>query len=118
MNPPPLLQELCSIPTAPFAERDVTEYVAEFVRQRNGLKLSRDSFGNLLVELRGTQRGGPRWVFTAHMDHPGFVAEKMLDSRTLRAAFRGGVRAEYFKGSRVRFFDDGREVTGIVRDFK
>src|SRR5690348_8687130 len=112
-----ILSELCSVPTAPFAERDVAEYVAEFVRQRKGLKLSRDSFGNLLVELRGKRRG-PRWVFTAHMDHPGFVAEKMLDRRTLRVAFRGGVRAEYFKGSRVRFFDDGREVVGVVKDFR
>jgi endoglucanase len=51
------------------------------------------------------------------MDHPGFVAEKMLDPRRLQAAFRGGVRSEYFTGSKVRFFDDGREVTGIVEDF-
>ena len=113
-----ILTELCSIPTAPFAERDVAEYVAEFVRQRRQLKLSRDSFGNLLIELRGKQHGEPRWVFTAHMDHPGFVANKMLGHSTLRAAFRGGVRAEYFKGSRVRFFDDGREITGVVEEFK
>ena len=117
MTPIQILHELCSTPTAPFAERDVAEYVEEFVRQRKGLKLSRDRYGNLLIEVRGTKRGGVRWVFTAHMDHPGFVAEKMVDQRTLRAAFRGGVRAEYFKGSRVRFFDDGREVTGVVQDF-
>lgn len=112
-----ILTELCSIPTAPFAERDVAEYVEEFVRRRKRLKLSRDRFGNLLIGLRGRSRRGDRWVFTAHMDHPGFVAERMLDGRTLRAAFRGGVRAEYFKGSHVRFFDGEKEVTGIVQDF-
>ena len=112
-----ILQELCSVPTAPFVERDVIEYVREFVRQHARLKLKSDSFGNLLIELPGKDGGGPRWVFTAHMDHPGFIAEKMLDRRTLRAAFRGGVRAEYFKGSRVRFFDDGREVAGVVKEF-
>ena len=112
-----ILRELCSVPTAPFAERDVIEYATEFARQHPALQLSRDAFGNLLLELPGRRRKLPRWVFAAHMDHPGFLAEKMLDRRTLHAAFRGGVRAEYFKGGRVRFFDDGREVTGTVERF-
>jgi putative aminopeptidase FrvX len=112
-----ILQELCSIPTAPFVERDVAEYVREFVRQHPRLRLKSDPHGNLLVELPGKDRGEGRWVFTAHMDHPGFIAERMLDGRTLRASFRGGVKAEFFKASRVRFFDDGREVTGVVQDF-
>lgn len=111
-----ILTELCSCPTAPFVERDVIEYAHEFVQARPSLSMHSDEFGNLLIELPGSERKLPRWVFTAHMDHPGFVAEKMVDRRTLRAAFRGGVRAEYFKGSQVRFFDDGREITGIVRD--
>jgi endoglucanase len=112
-----ILAELCSIPTAPFVERDVVEYVREFVRQHPKLKLTTDPFGNLLIELPGENRRLPRWIFTAHMDHPGFIAEKMLDRRTLRAVFRGGVRAEFFKGSRVRFFDGDREITGTVRNF-
>lgn len=107
--------ELCSLPTAPFAERAVIEYATEFAAQHPRLKLSRDRFGNALLELPGRQRTIPRWVFTAHMDHPGFVAQKMLGRGTLRAAFRGGVRAEYFKQGRVRFFDDSREITGTVR---
>lgn len=111
-----ILTELCSCPTAPFVERDAIEYVREFVACRANLSIRTDDSGNLLIELRGIERKLPRWVFTAHMDHPGFVAEKMLDRRTLHAAFRGGVRAEYFKGSQVRFFDDGREITGVVRE--
>jgi endoglucanase len=111
-----ILTELCSCPTAPFVERDVIEYAREFVNARPNLALRSDEFGNLLIELPGTDRKGPRWVFAAHMDHPGFVAEKMLDARTLQAAFRGGVRAEYFKESAVRFFDDGREITGVVKE--
>jgi endoglucanase len=111
-----LLTELCSCPTAPFVEGLVVEYVREFMQQHPALKMRSDAFGNLLIELPGADRAGPRWVFTAHLDHPGFVAEKMLDGRTLRAAFRGGVRAEYFKASRVRFFDAGREITGVVRE--
>lgn len=110
-----ILTELCSLPTAPFVEQHVIEYAREFVKSHRNLSLRSDDFGNLLIELPGTNRGGPRWVFTAHMDHPGFVAEKMLDGLMLRAAFRGGVRSEYFKNSAVRFFDAGREITGVVK---
>jgi endoglucanase len=49
------------------------------------------------------------------MDHPGCVAERMLDARTLRAAFRGGVYVDYVRGAKVRFFErDGREVSGTI----
>ena len=114
-----ILTELCSVPTAPFAEGRVVEYVERFVEARRGLKLSRDPTGNLLIELPASkaQRKLPRWVFAAHMDHPGFVAREMTDGRTIDAYFRGGVLADYFKGAKVRFFDDGREVTGVVEDF-
>ncbi|HEV2296140.1 MAG TPA: M20/M25/M40 family metallo-hydrolase [Tepidisphaeraceae bacterium] len=113
-----LLHEICSLPTAPFAEDRVVEYVERFARQRR-LKLSRDEFGNLLIELAGSRSRAPRWVFAAHMDHPGFVATRMRgDGRTLEAAFRGWVLADYVKGAKVRFFDGDREVTGVVQAVK
>ena len=113
-----ILQELCSVPTAPFAEQRVVAYVERFVRERRNLKLSRDAHGNLLIELKSAGRSkSPRWVFGAHMDHPGFVADRMLDDRTLRAHFRGWVKAEFFKGERVRFFDDAGEARGTIEDF-
>ncbi len=109
-----LLHELCSLPTAPFVEGRVVEYAERFARQRR-LKLSRDKVGNLLLELPGRSRA-PRWVFTAHMDHPGFVSTRMRDDgRTLEAAFRGWVLADYVKGAKVRFFDGDREVAGVVQ---
>src|SRR5688572_32591805 len=103
----PILQQLCSLPTAPFAEQHVVEYVQRFVRARRNLKLARDEHGNLLIELRGPRpkvpRGARRFVFAAHMDHPGFVAHRMLDAKTLEARFHGWVKAECFKGERVLF---------------
>ena len=109
-----LLHEICSLPTAPFAEGRVVEYVKRFAAKRK-LTLSRDEFGNLLLELP-TRARGPRWVFGAHMDHPGFVATRMRDARTLEAAVRGWVFAEYVKGTKVRFFSGGAEVTGVVTE--
>jgi endoglucanase len=77
--------------------------------------LRKDKFGNLLIELKSESRL-PRWVYTAHMDHPGFVAREMLDARTLKASFRGWVKVEFVRKSRVRFFDDEGETAGVVID--
>ena len=117
-----LLHEICSLPTAPFAEGRVVEYVEQFAKARR-LKLSRDDVGNLLIELPSRSRG-PRWVFAAHMDHPGFIADlypaarSKRDDGLLAAAFHGWVLPEFFRGGKVRFFnDDGTEVAGIIQSF-
>jgi putative aminopeptidase FrvX len=108
-----ILRTLCSVPTVPFCESRVAEWVGQFVARRKNLALRADRFGNLLIELKSRARG-PRWVFTAHMDHPGFVAGKMTGARTLAATFRGGVKTEFFRGSKVRFFDGEREIAGVI----
>jgi putative aminopeptidase FrvX len=108
-----ILQELCSLPTAPFAEQHVIRWVEAFAKKRK-LRLSRDRSGNILLELPGRARSAAaRWVYAAHTDHPGFVAERMIDSRTLRAHFRGGVLADYLKGTRVRFYPADTTGPGI-----
>jgi len=108
-----LLRSLCSTPTAPFAEQRVAQFVRDFVARRKGLSLRADRFGNLLIELKSRSRL-PRWVFTAHMDHPGFVAQKMIGRHALAAAFRGWVKVDFVRGTRVRFFDGDRQVPGVV----
>ena len=109
-----ILSELCSIPTAPFAEGRVIEYVERFVSQRPRLKLSRDSFNNLLIQFPGKSPKLPRLVFVAHMDHPGMVARRMIDKRTILADFYGGVLREFIVGEKVRFFDANREIRGTI----
>ncbi len=91
----------------------MVQFVQEFVRQRPRLRLSHDRAGNLLIELPSRRRG-PRWVFAAHMDHPGFVARRMLDRHTLGADFHGWVHIDYVRNTKVRFFDEGREIAGRV----
>src|SRR5690606_32270903 len=99
-------------------EHHVVRYVERFVAARRKLTLSRDRYGNLLIELKSQARSKrPRWIFAAHMDHPGLVATRMLGPRTLDADFRGWVQIDYVRGTRVRFFeDDGREITGTVTE--
>lgn len=110
-----ILREVCSAPTAPGRESAVVAIIEQFVKSRRGLMLERDRFGNLMIGFRRHARTRrPRWVFQAHMDHPGFVALRMTGARVLEAEFRGMVFQEYFVGARVRFFDAGREITGRV----
>jgi endoglucanase len=120
-----ILHEVLSLPTAPFAEHMVIDYVRRFVEERPVITLRTDASGNLLLHVRRGRRSLPRVpCLTAHMDHPGFVAERMVGSDRLRAWWRGGVPPEYFAGSAVRFRVDRRwipariESTRTVREFE
>ena len=106
------LHELCGLPTAPFNETAVLDYVRRWAKQRR-LRVTSDAAGNLLLE-RPSRGRRPRMVMVAHADHPGFVAVKMTGRRELRARFHGGVRSSFFVGSRVRFYTPDGEVRGTV----
>jgi len=110
-----ILHEITALPTAPFVEQYVARYITDFVAQRRGLSLKPDAAGNLMVRYKlGDKRIDRPVCFTAHMDHPGFEAERMIDERRLRAAWRGGVQPEFFAGTKVRFYSGGRWVRGRV----
>jgi len=106
---------MLALPTAPFAEHLVIDYVRRFCAARPGVTVKADASGNLLAHLRRGTRGIPRPVcLTAHLDHPGFVAERMLGRGRLRATWRGGVPPEYFPGAAVRFWVEGAWVRGRI----
>ena len=112
-----LLKEVCSLPTAPFREEQVQEFVL-FQAQELGLDAVSDRFGNIVVEYRppaAKRKKLPRAVaFTAHMDHPGFVVTR-FDSKTSKgvAEVRGGVPASQFPGQALIFFCDGNYVKAV-----
>ncbi len=110
-----ILREVTGLPTAPFLEQYVADYVRSFVKDRRGLTLKTDAAGNLLVRYKfGRKRIARPACFTAHMDHPGFEADRMIDKRRLRATWRGGVRPKFFRGSKVRFYADGDWTRGKI----
>jgi len=114
---PKLLKDLLTIPTAPFVEHAVLDYVRAACGRYAGLSVKADRCGNLLVRYRHhPPRRRTPLVFSAHTDHPGFVALEMVDPRTVRAAFRGWVEAPYFAGTGVRFWSGGRWVGGRVSE--
>lgn len=112
-----ILFDMLSIPTAPFAEHQVLAYLEDFCARRPTLKTTRDAAGNLLVHLKqGKARLKRPVCITAHLDHPGFVADRMVGKGMVEAFWRGGVPPEYFPKARVRFDVNGKWVTGTIRD--
>lgn len=111
---PKPLADLLTQPTAAYRETAVLSYIELACRRLDGVKIRYDRYGNLLAHYRRTPCKATPLAFVAHTDHPGFVAAEMLDGRTLRAYFRGGVKLEYFPGAKVRFWTGGRWVNGRV----
>lgn len=110
-----ILHEVLSLPTAPFAEHYVLDYIRAFAKRRPTVTLTEDAAGNLLLHLRRGRNSVKRPVcITAHTDHPGFVADAMIGSSKLRAFWRGGVPPEFFRDSKVRFYVDGDWVKGAI----
>ena len=111
--------ELLSLPTSPFNEQRILAYIRQWAIRRSSIQWTSDAFGNLWLRLlRGRTRKTVPMVFSAHTDHPGFEAVRMVKPRRLRAVFRGGVSSEYFVGSRVRFWCHDRWVRGTITSKK
>ncbi len=110
-----IIHEFLSLPTAPFSEHLVVQYIRDFVADRPKLSLKEDAVGNMRVQYRsgGTRIARPV-CFAAHLDHPGFVASETLDSRRIRAHWRGGVLPAFFPNAKVRFFSGGEWIRGKV----
>jgi endoglucanase len=95
------LKELTSLPTASGREDRVVAWVQSWARKRRNVEVQVDRTGNLVLARRGIKPGSQPIYFEAHMDHPSFVVERVLDDREVVAGFRGGVKLEFFEGSPV-----------------
>lgn len=67
-----VLESILSTPTAPFHEYHVLGVIESLLESCHSARIERDSFGNLIV-IVGPDNKAPKWIFGAHMDHPGFV---------------------------------------------
>jgi endoglucanase len=95
------LLSLTQTPTASGRESRVIEWIRRWVAERPELKLTTDGAGNLQV-MFASQAPSPAPVyFTAHLDHPAFVVEKVLGPARAQVQFRGGVMEEYFEEARI-----------------
>jgi putative aminopeptidase FrvX len=111
------LIQLTQLPTAAGREGRVIDWIRRWAADRPDLALREDSAGNLEIRFappHSTPHTPPIY-FTAHLDHPAFVVERIVGPATLQLAFRGGVMDDYFREARVIVHSaDGRKHAGTL----
>ncbi len=92
---------LTNCPTAPFREEAVRREIEAELRACAGVKVERDSFGNLIATYRRGTRTRTGWAFAAHMDHPGWVRTSDGEMQ-----FLGSVPERYRKRPKRKSFGE------------
>lgn len=98
------LFEVTQVPTAAGCEGRVERWIERWAAGRDNVALTRDPAGNMTL-ARKHEPGGRPVYFTAHLDHPAFVLERVAGPREVEMSFRGGVMDDYFPGATVEVFD-------------
>lgn len=118
------LTELTGIPTAAGRERRVIDWIQRWVAERPSCSLSADSHGNLelrcdAADTKRARKSDSRApiYFTAHLDHPAFVVERIVGPATVELAFRGGVMDDFFDNARLIIHtEDNRTVPATLTE--
>lgn len=109
------LCELTSLPTASGCEDRVIAWIGRYVKAHRNVAMKADKYGNLVLWRKNVPVSDSPIYITAHMDHPAFAVHEVIDSKTLIAEFRGGVKPEYFPGTSVLLHHgEGKPVKGKV----
>ncbi|MCA9298507.1 MAG: hypothetical protein KDA28_05545 [Phycisphaerales bacterium] len=110
------LRAVTTIPTAAGREWRVVRWIEDWADARDDVILEHDEHGNLVLRLASTRPGRPVY-FTAHLDHPAFVVERVVSPTILECAFRGGVMDDYFVDARVRHHaSDDHATEGVITE--
>jgi len=109
---------ILKIPTVSFHEEGVAREVARFASRHAGFyDLRVDDYGNLWLlrkPAKGKKKKSRRVLLQAHLDHPGFEVQEMVDEKTARLYFYGGMGEKYFPGSCIQFQSGKKWVKGTV----
>ena len=109
------LTELTSMPTATGKEDRVIQWIEKYVKAHRNVQMTADRYGNLVLSRNNVAPSDAPIYITAHMDHPAFVVEQIIDDQTVIAEFRGGVKDEYFPQTKVLLHHvDGSSQKGSV----
>ena len=98
-----LTRSILSQPTAPFHEEFVKAEIQLQLEKLPYVTVQEDQYGNLIARYsRGHIR--PRYAFSVHMDHPGWVQKPGAAAGEM--TFLGGVKKEYLDRGMVQSFGD------------
>jgi len=113
------IREILSIPTAPFHEHWLRDYLIYRFAKLPDVKLTIDRIGNLWVRYLPKGGGSPKVCLQAHLDHPGYVADKKRGRGEPSATGYGGL-PENCVGAAIRFYsspkDSGRRA--VIKTYK
>ncbi len=110
-----ITSQLLSLPTAPFKENSVRDFILDFCSQRK-MGLRQDEFGNLIVFAKKKYPTGSL-AFISQMDHPGFIVEKKATKGSTTALFYGGWDQQQFKAVPVSISTAQGPVIAQVSDW-
>ncbi|MFO0834874.1 MAG: hypothetical protein U0638_07875 [Phycisphaerales bacterium] len=102
------LLDLTQIPTAAGREFRVVAWIRAWLAARPGLEITTDPAGNIHVAIKArlSKRDATRPVyFTAHLDHPAFVVERVIAPSVVELSFRGGVMEDYFRDAAIALYE-------------
>lgn len=109
------LLALTAIPTAAGREERVCAWINAWVDAHDRIRMTRDEAGNRTLSIAAAAASDRRPIyFTAHLDHPAFVVDRIVAPGLVGAAFRGGVQAPYFNAARVRIHARDHDPLGAT----
>jgi len=109
-----ILWQLLALPTAPFREAAVQDYVQSLLKRRH-VPYFLDPVGNIVIgcsspaEYRKRIRQSslePVRLFIAHMDHPGFHGVQWLSPTRLLVKWHGGSPVRHLRHSALWLADE------------
>lgn len=110
-----MMLKLTATPTAAGREGRVVSFINDWLNSRDDIEMTADPSGNLTVIFKEPSDDAPPVYFTAHLDHPAFVVERVIAPATLELAFRGGVMDDYFNDARIEVITaDDRSLPGTI----
>jgi endoglucanase len=104
-----LLEQILSIPTAPFREGRIISKIKEVLGHAQVPHFS-DPVGNLVLGVRSQAEylrlikkvsTEPIRIFIAHMDHPGFHGLEWKSKQELAIRWHGGSPTQHLEGAKV-----------------
>ena len=104
------LLQITQLPSASGREDAVSRWVKEWAALRPDVFLDSDRHGNITIRSKreSSLPAGARPIyFTAHMDHPAFVVERIIAPAVMELSFRGGVMDGYFTDASIVIHSSG-----------
>jgi putative aminopeptidase FrvX len=106
------IKELSRVPSVSGSEDVLAELLISFMEGKVD-SCSRDTIGNVIGVKKGSEQGGVRLLFEAHLDQIGLMIHRIEENGILRFTGIGGVNPATICGKRVRVY--GREeLFGII----